>query len=139
MATDMDIFPVNFCESPKKSCSPNFDPLLESSIKSLNLESCIETQQNKIDKIDVDSSVSDDLHHIKNFVESTSFSPELKGFEEKNKINQSLESDLEASAIASSCDDEWDSDGRPTGERWAPLGAPDDDDDRLSTFSEFGW
>ncbi|XP_066944735.1 RUN domain-containing protein 1-like isoform X2 [Macrobrachium rosenbergii] len=38
-------------------------------------------------------------------------------------------------------DDEWDSDGRPTGERWPPLGAPDDDDDNRSLYScsEYSW
>ncbi|XP_068212199.1 RUN domain-containing protein 1-like [Palaemon carinicauda] len=38
-------------------------------------------------------------------------------------------------------DDEWDSDGRPTGERWPPLGAPDDDEDNRSLYScsEYSW
>ena len=38
-------------------------------------------------------------------------------------------------------DDEWDSDGRPTGERWPPLGAPNDDEDNQSlySYSECSW
>ncbi|KAK7071163.1 RUN [Halocaridina rubra] len=38
-------------------------------------------------------------------------------------------------------DEEWDSDGRPTGERWPPLGAPNDDEDNQSlySYSEFSW
>lgn len=39
------------------------------------------------------------------------------------------------------CDEEWDSDGRPTGERWPPLGAPNDDEDNESLHlnSELCW
>ncbi|XP_042242783.1 RUN domain-containing protein 1-like isoform X1 [Homarus americanus] len=39
------------------------------------------------------------------------------------------------------CDDELDSDGRPTGERWPPLGAPNDDEDNQSLYSytELSW
>lgn len=46
--------------------------------------------------------------------------------------------DLAESAIG---DDEWDSDGRPTGERWPPLGAPNDDEDNQSlySYSELSW
>lgn len=39
------------------------------------------------------------------------------------------------------CDDELDSDGHPTGERWPPLGAPNDDEDNQSlySYSELSW
>lgn len=38
-------------------------------------------------------------------------------------------------------DEEWDSDGHPTGERWPPLGAPNDDEDNQSLYSypELNW
>lgn len=40
------------------------------------------------------------------------------------------------------CDSDWDWErGRPTGERWPPLGAPNDDEDNLSlcSYSELSW
>ncbi|XP_071519900.1 RUN domain-containing protein 1-like isoform X2 [Panulirus ornatus] len=42
---------------------------------------------------------------------------------------------------STTCDEEWDSDGRPTGERWPPLGAPNDDEDNqsLHSYSELSW
>ncbi|ROT83986.1 RUN domain-containing protein 1 [Penaeus vannamei] len=64
-----------------------------------------------------------------------------------SSLNQSF-GDLETSSNKgcdlgelTSYDVEWDSDGHPTGERWPPLGAPNDDEDNQSlySYSEYNW
>nr|XP_045596477.1 RUN domain-containing protein 1-like isoform X2 [Procambarus clarkii] len=61
-----------------------------------------------------------------------------------NKVSNDDDTEYTRSCGAgdiANCDDELDSDGRPTGERWPPLGAPNDDEDNQSlySYSELSW
>lgn len=59
---------------------------------------------------------------------------DINGFKDwDNSYSYSLSS----SKFTPDCDDDWDSsDSQPRGERWPPLGAPNDQEDTISIASE---
>ncbi|XP_037791256.1 RUN domain-containing protein 1-like [Penaeus monodon] len=116
----------------------------------------------KIGEIEIDQKLSFQEHRLdtsrgfRDFKEGLKEEYSDKSFADfkadmKNSFTSSLNQsfgDLETSSNKgcdlgelSSYDVEWDSDGHPTGERWPPLGAPNDDEDNQSlySYSEYNW